>query len=68
MTASKFGNNSSANHACLNYRGVAWIVEGCLAESPAEEAGILPGDRILEIGVSSPATPDRCLVHLADDH
>jgi C-terminal processing protease CtpA/Prc len=25
-------------------------VDGCLAESPAEEAGIQPGDRIIEIG------------------
>lgn len=27
-----------------------WPVDGCYAGSPAEEAGILAGDRIAEIG------------------
>ena len=27
-----------------------WVVEGPLAESPAEESGILPGQRLIEIG------------------
>ncbi|BDA50336.1 Carboxyl-terminal-processing peptidase 1, chloroplastic [Coccomyxa sp. Obi] len=30
-------------------RGQGWTVDGCLAESPAEEAGILQGDLITEI-------------------
>ncbi len=33
-------------------RGQGWTVDGCLAESPAEEAGILQGDLIIEIGAS----------------
>lgn len=41
---------------CID-RNDGWIVEGCLAESPAEEAGILQRDRILEIGaLASPVT------------
>ncbi len=35
-----------------NDRGQGWTVDGCLAESPAEEAGILQGDLIMEIGAS----------------
>ena len=27
-----------------------WVVDGCYAGSPAEEAGILAGDHIREIG------------------
>ncbi len=34
-------------------RGRGWMVEGPLAGSPAEEAGILGGETLLEIGVAA---------------
>ncbi len=35
------------------------MVEGLLAESPAEEAGIQPGERIVEIGEGSVGLCER---------
>ena len=34
---------------CVGCSRGGWLVEGPLAESPAEESGILPGQRVVEI-------------------
>ena len=44
--------------ACLlAAREGGWSVDGALAESPAEEAGFMPGDRVTEIGALFQALP-----------
>ena len=33
-----------------HHEGTGWLVDAAMAESPAEESGIIRGDRIIEIG------------------